>query len=51
MEQLITTFYDSFARLDTATMASCYHEDIIFEDPAFGKLAQDYKKAMSAIKY
>lgn len=38
MQQLITTFYDSFAKLDTDAMASCYHPDIVFEDPAFGEL-------------
>ena len=38
MEDLIRTFYDGFARLDTDAMASCYHPDIVFEDPAFGEL-------------
>lgn len=41
MNQLITKFYTAFNNLDTDTMASCYHEDIIFEDPAFGKLEKE----------
>jgi len=38
MEQLITSFYESFGRQDAEGMVACYHEDIVFEDPAFGPL-------------
>jgi ketosteroid isomerase-like protein len=34
-QQLIETFYQAFARLDYATMASCYHPQARFSDPAF----------------
>ncbi len=37
-EQIIQTFYESFARNDSAGMISCYHADIEFSDPAFGVL-------------
>lgn len=38
MNTLIEKFYNAFSTLDAETMASCYHEDVIFEDPAFGVL-------------
>ena len=38
MNELITKFYESFTNLDAEGMASCYHPEIVFEDPAFGKL-------------
>jgi len=37
-QQLIEEFYAGFAAHNPKTMASCYHEDIVFEDPAFGIL-------------
>jgi ketosteroid isomerase-like protein len=37
-EQLIEEFYAAFAAGNAKTMASCYHEDIVFEDPVFGFL-------------
>jgi len=37
-EQIIEEFYGAFAAQNPETMSSCYHPDIIFEDPAFGKL-------------
>jgi ketosteroid isomerase-like protein len=37
-EQLIEEFYAAFATGNAKTMASCYHEDIVFEDPVFGLL-------------
>lgn len=37
-EQIIEEFYAAFASQNPETMASCYHPDVIFEDPAFGKL-------------
>jgi len=46
MKQLINKFYTAFANLDAETMASCYHEDIVFEDPAFGILKGERAKNM-----
>jgi len=37
-EQIIEEFYAAFANGNAETMASCYHPEIVFEDPAFGKL-------------
>lgn len=37
-EQLIEEFYSAFANHNAKTMASCYHPDIQFQDPAFGIL-------------
>lgn len=36
--ELISKFYEAFANADSKTMVECYHENITFEDPAFGKL-------------
>lgn len=38
MKELIDKFYTAFTNLDAETMASCYHDDIVFHDPAFGQL-------------
>lgn len=38
---IITKFYTAFANHDAETMASCYHKEVFFEDPAFGKLHHD----------
>ena len=46
MKTIITTFYEAFNNLDADTMCSCYHDDIVFEDPAFGVLKGDKAKAM-----
>jgi len=46
MEQLITKFYTAFKNLDAQAMVSCYHENIEFEDPAFGKLYGEHAKNM-----
>lgn len=35
---LIDSFYKALASRDGETMAACYHDDIVFEDPAFGQL-------------
>lgn len=37
-EQLIEEFYAGFAAHDAETMLSCYHEEIVFNDPVFGTL-------------
>ncbi|MCB0705476.1 MAG: nuclear transport factor 2 family protein [Saprospiraceae bacterium] len=35
---LIQTFYEAFQKGDAETMASCYHPDVVFNDPAFRNL-------------
>ncbi|MFT5972973.1 MAG: ketosteroid isomerase-like protein [Cryomorphaceae bacterium] len=37
-QDLVTKFYEAFSRLDAEGIASCYHKDVVFEDPAFGIL-------------
>jgi ketosteroid isomerase-like protein len=44
--ELITQFYQSFANKDVEGMVSCYHDEIEFEDPAFGLLKSDDAKKM-----
>ena len=43
---LIEKFYTYFANGDAAGMASCYHDNIEFEDPGFGKLFGNDAKLM-----
>ena len=35
---IIEKFYQALTELDAEKMAACYHDDIVFEDPAFGEL-------------
>jgi ketosteroid isomerase-like protein len=44
--ELITSFYQSFANGDAEGMAACYHDDIQFQDPAFGVLKNEDAKNM-----
>jgi hypothetical protein len=37
-EQIIEEFYSGFADGNSITMNSCYHQDIVFQDPVFGVL-------------
>ncbi len=37
-QQLIETFYAAFASQNAESMKNCYHENVIFQDPAFGVL-------------
>lgn len=46
MENIIKIFYTALNNCDGPTMASCYHDDIVFEDPAFGVLKGERAKAM-----
>lgn len=39
-------FYHSFQQLDAKTMATCYHKDVIFNDPVFKDLHYDEVIAM-----
>lgn len=36
--QVIEEFYSGFAALNSDTMNSCYHPDVVFRDPVFGIL-------------
>ena len=45
-EQLIEIFYLSFQKLDARGMIDCYHADVEFSDPAFGKLSAAEAGAM-----
>ena len=46
MKETIETFYKAFNDLDAETMVKCYHEDVVFEDPAFGVLNGERAKNM-----
>ena len=46
MKDIIQDFYNAFGKLDAEGMVSCYHDEIIFEDPAFGKLEGVHAKNM-----
>jgi len=45
-ENIVTKFYTAFKNLDAETMVSFYHDEVIFEDPAFGVLKGNEAKAM-----
>ncbi len=45
-KEVITEFYKAFQQLDAERMISFYHEDIVFEDPGFGKLKGERAKNM-----
>jgi ketosteroid isomerase-like protein len=42
----IDAFYTAFARHDSTAMTQLYHDDVTFEDPAFGELKGERAKAM-----
>lgn len=44
--ETITKFYTAFQNLNAEDMVSCYHDNIVFEDPAFGKLHGEHAKNM-----
>jgi ketosteroid isomerase-like protein len=48
-EQLIRRFYAAFQRRDAAAMGTCYHDQAVFEDPAFGELDAEAARAMWAM--
>ena len=43
---IVSKFYTSFQKLDYQTMNSCYSDNIVFNDPAFGILRGDEAKSM-----
>lgn len=44
--ELIEKFYTAFNHKDAEQMLSCYHDNIVFEDPAFGILNGERAKGM-----
>ena len=45
MSNIIEQFYTAFTQKGWQTMQSCYHDEVTFEDPAFGKLhGEDARK-------
>ena len=46
MKSIIEKFYTSFSHFDAEAMVSCYHKEVIFEDPAFGILKGEHAKNM-----
>ena len=46
MKQIIEDFYQAFNDLDAEKMVSHYHDEVSFEDPAFGELEGDHAKNM-----
>ncbi len=44
--QLLTRFYEAFARKDAEGMIGCYHADSAFSDPVFPRLTHDETAAM-----
>mgnify|MGYP001792226572 CR=1 FL=1 len=45
-KSIVSQFYNAFKNHDAEKMASFYHEDAVFEDPAFGKLNAKQASAM-----
>jgi ketosteroid isomerase-like protein len=45
-QQVIERFYTAFSQLDYKTMNDCYSEEIIFSDPVFLTLKDDYVRGM-----
>jgi len=45
-KELITKFYQSFVDGDVEGMIRCYHDEIVFQDPAFGTLKGEMAKNM-----
>ena len=45
-QSVIDTFYSAFASHDVEAMLACYHPEVTFEDPAFGRLDAARSNAM-----
>ncbi len=44
--EVIQKFYEAFEKLDADAMAACYHDEVVFEDPAFGRLKGERARNM-----
>lgn len=45
-QETLSQFYAAFQAADAEKMVACYHDEVTFEDPAFGKLEGEQAKAM-----
>ncbi len=45
-QNIIEQFYEAFQKADAEKMTNCYHDEVVFEDPAFGILEGDRAKNM-----
>jgi ketosteroid isomerase-like protein len=45
-KQLVENFYSSFSKKDLDGMLNCYHENVVFDDPVFGRLEGQKAKDM-----
>ena len=45
-KDLVVKFYTAFSEGNAKSMTECYHHDVVFQDPAFGKLTGDRAKNM-----
>ncbi len=45
-ETTIQNFYQAFSEGNADAMVACYHDDVVFKDPAFGTLEGEKAKAM-----
>ncbi|MDA9783117.1 hypothetical protein OAD50_01180 [Vicingaceae bacterium] len=48
-KEILHTFYTAFSKGDAAVMIACYHQDLVFEDLAFGKLTSKKAKTIKII--
>ena len=46
MKTIIEKFYQAFSELDPEGMVECYHDEVVFHDPAFGELKGEKAKNM-----
>ena len=46
MNNVIEKFFIAFKNFDAETMTNCYHDEVVFEDPAFGRLKGERAKNM-----
>ena len=46
MKDVINGFYEAFSALDAENMVNYYHDNVVFEDPAFGRLEGERAKNM-----
>ena len=46
MNSIISNFYAAFSDLDAEAMVAHYHDEIVFQDPAFGELKGERAKNM-----
>jgi len=50
-KQLTEKFYTAFSKGDYQGMAECYHENVVFHDPAFGRLEGQGRRKCGRCSY